>query len=49
MKKVSSIEYGYKKLGVIPQVLSTTLLNGNSKNDQDKETEEEGKLKRVNI
>ena len=42
-KKQGTIQYGYKKWGTRARVFSQTLAHGNSTNEKDKETDEEGK------
>ena len=44
-----NVYYDYRKFGSRALVLSLTLEHGNSKNECNKETEEEGKTKRVNM
>ena len=46
-KKASTISYGYRKWGTQARVFSQTLAHGNSKNEIEKETDEDGKKRGV--
>ena len=48
-KRESTLQNGYRKCGTHARVFSQTLAHGNSKNDTDIETEEEGKKRRLNM
>ena len=44
-----TIQYGYRKCGTPTRGFSRTLAHGNSKNGTNKDTEEEGKMRPVNM
>ena len=48
-KKLSTIQYGFRKCGTHALVFSQTLAHGNSKNEIDNETDEDGKKRGVSM
>ena len=48
-KKARITQYGHRKWGTHARVFSQTLVHGNSKNEIDKETDEEGKKRAISM